>query len=40
MERRRFLKKAALGAAATAVLAGCGNRQTDEGGAPAVQTLP
>jgi len=40
MERRRFLKKAALGAAATAVLASCSNQQPDEGGAPAVQTLP
>ncbi len=37
MERRRFIRKAALGAAATTTLAACGNREAGaEGGAPAV----
>ncbi len=39
MERRRFIRQAAVGAAAGAVLAGCGGTAT-EGGAPAVQTQP
>jgi len=39
MERRDFMKKAALGAAAGTLLAGCGNN-TAEGGAPAIQTRP
>ncbi len=37
MERRDFVKKAALGAAAGTLLAGCGNNAA-EGGAPAIQT--
>ena len=39
MQRRSFLQKAALGAAAGATLAGCGSGEA-EGGAPAVQTRP
>lgn len=37
MERRRFIKKAALGTAASAALVGCGTEAGDNG-APAVQT--
>ena len=37
MERRKFVKKAALGVAAGGVLAGCGG-EAASGGAPAVQT--
>lgn len=40
MERRRFLKDAALGAMATAMLTGCCNRSASETGAPAAQTQP
>ncbi len=38
MQRRDFVKKAAVGAVAGAVLAGCGGAETN--GAPAVQTHP
>ena len=36
--RRGFLKKAALGAAGAATLAGCGSGRSESSGAPAVQT--
>jgi TRAP-type mannitol/chloroaromatic compound transport system substrate-binding protein len=39
MERRKFLKKTLIGAAAGGVLAGCGGETADtSGGAPAIQT--
>jgi len=41
MERRDFMKKATLGTAAGALLAGCGNNTAEgQGSAPAVQTQP
>ena len=41
MERRNFIKKAALGTAAGVVMAGCGNNTAEGGnGAPTVQTQP
>ena len=41
MERRDFMKKAALGTAAGALLTGCGNNTAEgQGSAPAVQTQP
>ncbi|GIV60531.1 MAG: ABC transporter substrate-binding protein [Rhodothermaceae bacterium] len=40
MKRRDFVLKAAAGAAATGLLAGCGNRTAGEGGTAAVQTRP
>ena len=39
MKRRDFVKKASIGAAGSAILAGCGSSE-DEGGAAAVQTRP
>ncbi len=40
MERRHFIKTAALGAAAGTALAGCGNAAQDGGSGPAVQAQP
>lgn len=40
MERRHFIKKAAVGAVAGTALAGCGNTTADSGNAPAIQTQP